>query len=59
MVHNLKIAYHEGEMLKEVFVGLTARDLNKLKMTVDRAVEKERELTDALTGGEIPLLEVE
>ncbi|HSL81949.1 MAG TPA: hypothetical protein VLF66_04185 [Thermoanaerobaculia bacterium] len=59
VVHNLKVAYHEGETLKEVFVGLTRRDLDRLKATVERAIEKENNLSESLSTIDLPLLEVE
>lgn len=59
VVHNLKIVYHQGEDLNEFFVGLTSKDLVKLKKVIDRAERKEAKLREALTSTKLTLLEVE
>lgn len=59
VVHNLKLAYHEGDQLNEFFVGMTSKDLEKLKKVIERAERKEANLRESLKSSQLPLLEVE
>ncbi|HEX9942177.1 MAG TPA: hypothetical protein VGG03_09185 [Thermoanaerobaculia bacterium] len=59
IVHNLKLAYHEGDELCEFFVGMTSRDLEKLKKVIERAERKEASLRAGLKSSQLPILEVE
>lgn len=59
LVHNLKIAFHEGSETKEFFVSLTAKDLQKLLKVLQRAERKERSLIAAMEDSKIPILSAE
>jgi len=59
IVHNLKIAYHEGGDLREFFVLLTGGDLKRLLKVLQRAEKKELNLKPIAKGTSLPLMEVD
>ena len=42
IIHQLKIAYHENDEPKEIFIALDTEDLNQLKETANRAIQKDK-----------------
>jgi hypothetical protein len=59
LMHNLKIAFHEGRETKEFFVSLTSKDLQKLLEVLQRAERKETALMAAMEDSKIPVLSAE
>ncbi len=44
IIHMLKLAYHEGETTKDIFVALDSQDIQSLREQLDRAERKARGL---------------
>ena len=42
IIHQLKIIYHENGEPKEIFIALDKEDLNQLKETANRAIQKDK-----------------
>lgn len=59
VVHTLRLAYHKGVGLEELFVGLDAGDLQSLSSVVDRALKKDRSLSAFAEKVGLPLLTTE
>lgn len=57
VIHNLKIAYHEGDDLREFFIALDGEDLYELRRVVDRAIRKEENLRQETAKTSLSLLE--
>lgn len=56
VVHSLKVEFVESRRQQEFFVTLDGRDLQALMRTLQRALEKDRELQTLATKLEIPYL---
>ena len=48
IVHNLRIAYQEGEASREFYVAMDSNDLRDMKKHIDRAITKEAALRKSL-----------
>lgn len=59
LLHNLKIAYHQGDDLKEFFVSMTPAELQQLLKILKRAEKKQKNLESLMRGANLPLLEDE
>jgi len=57
--HTLRIAYHEGDSLKEFFVALDSADLRELKGLIERASLKEANLRRFFGTYTIPCVDLE
>lgn len=58
-IHNLKIAYHENNELKEFFVAMSADDLRELLKVLQRAERKQENLKSILENADLLLVEEE
>lgn len=56
VVHELKIAYYEGQQLRHFYVALEAQDLQVLMGQVKRAMNKEGLIRPMLTQGNLTVL---
>jgi hypothetical protein len=53
----LKLAYHRGNKLEEIYIALDKADLSKLKALIDRAELKAAGLRKVFDSGDIPVIE--
>ncbi len=59
VIHTLRLAYHEGIDLKELYVALDADDLRQLSSALDRALKKDSSLSTFANNAGLPLLATE
>jgi len=59
VIHNLRIAYREGESTKEFFVALDSNDLRVLRAVLERAENKESSLESFISKTERPFMTVD
>lgn len=57
VIHNLKIAYHEGQDIREFFISLSEKELRELRNVVERAIRKESTLKSYARNTGLYLLE--
>lgn len=55
--HMLRIAYHEGRNIKEIYIALDNEDLDEMASIVDRARKKAASLKKALTAAKITVID--
>lgn len=58
VVHALKLSYHEADDLKELFVALDTRDLDRLIETLERAKSKARSLERVIEAAKVPYIDI-
>lgn len=46
IIHQLKLSYYNEDIEKETYISLDKKDLNQLKDQIDRALEKEKAITE-------------
>jgi len=56
IVHNLKMEYRHGIDIKEAFFALDIEDLEKLKIQIDRALNKERIMKGSLQDAKFKII---
>lgn len=59
IVHTLKIAYHEGGAVKEVYIAMDSRDVRQLRGFLDRADAKAKSLKSLLDLAGVQYLKTE
>lgn len=59
VVHTLRITYHEGKGVEELYVALDASDLRSLRAVINRALQKDRTLGDLISESGMSCLGVE
>jgi hypothetical protein len=59
ITHTLKLAYHEGDEKREVFITLDARQISDLKDSLGEALSNESALKTSLGPTQLPLLPLE
>jgi len=59
IMHTLRIVYHEGQEVQEIFIGLKRSDLKDLSQVVERALRKDESLRKFTTRTDLTLLEPE
>lgn len=57
IVHMLNLVWHEISGMKEIYVALDASDLNKLRLTIERAEAKEANLRKTMKQCGVDLLD--
>lgn len=57
ITHMLRLAYHEGDKLKEIHVALDKADLAKLKLLIERAESKVASFRRLFDSAKIPVIE--
>ncbi len=57
LVHTLKIRYHEGREVKELFIGLDTEHVNELISVLERANSKAETLKQFLEDKDLPYIE--
>jgi hypothetical protein len=55
--HTLKISYHEGDDVKDIYIALRSSNLGELRKLIDRAEKKEKSLRAALQPTQIRLID--
>ena len=59
IVHTLKVAYHEGEEIKDIYIALDSKDLHELRNLIDRADKKAEALRNVITNAKMQYLDPE
>jgi hypothetical protein len=59
IVHQLKIAYHQGRELREFFVALDTADIAELRDMLDRADRKADSIKRSLERASVPYIDAE
>ncbi len=59
VVHTLRITYHKGRGVEELYVTLDVSDLRSLRSVLDRALQKDRTLGDLISESGMSCLGVE
>ena len=57
LVHTLKIRYHEGREIQEVFLGLDTDQVNELMGVLERAISKAEALKRFLEDKDVPYID--
>lgn len=58
IVHQLKIAYQNANEIKEIFVTLDLKDLNKLREHINRALEKDKLIRNKTFSPSLTYIEI-
>jgi len=59
IIHTLKITYHQGDELKDLFVAMSSRDVQRLRELLDRADAKAGSLKTLLGASSTPYVDAE
>lgn len=59
VVHTLKIAYHQGDELKDFFLAMNTKDVQKLRELLDRADAKAESLKTFTVASNTPFVDAE
>ncbi len=59
IMHTMRVVYHEGRDVQEIFIGLKRSDLKDLSQVVERALRKDESLREFAARTDLTLLEPE
>lgn len=59
VVHTLKVAYHQGDELKDFFLAMSTKDVRKLRELLDRADAKAESLKTFTVASNTPFVDAE
>ena len=58
IIHNLKLCYSQAGRVKEIFVAMDDKDVEKLSRVLKRAEEKSRSLKKVLDKARVPYIDI-